>query len=99
MDSRRSGLDAEAELRRAIDAAIVARPGCTADVRRIKVLAEPLIQLPDAERLIELPAPSRAGSDGRGNSRAGRPALYRCARYYAQRGIPTVLYGAGPGAR
>ncbi|HTJ98792.1 MAG TPA: M20/M25/M40 family metallo-hydrolase, partial [Bordetella sp.] len=89
-----AGLDAEAELRRAIDAAIVARPGCTADVRRI-MLAEPLIQLPDAERLIEPLRRHAQAVMGVEIPVQGVP-LYTDARHYAAAGIPIVLYGAGP---
>jgi acetylornithine deacetylase/succinyl-diaminopimelate desuccinylase-like protein len=89
-----AGRDAEGELRDIVDAAIAQRPGATATVRRI-MLAEPLIQLPGSERLIgplQRHAQAIMGSDIPVH---GVP-LYTDARHYTKRGIPTVLYGAGP---
>jgi acetylornithine deacetylase/succinyl-diaminopimelate desuccinylase-like protein len=86
--------DAEGELRAIVDAALAARPGCSAVVRRI-MLAQPLTQLPGAEHLI---APLRRHASavmGMDIPVQGVP-LYTDARHYTQRGIPTVLYGAGP---
>ncbi|HTK00764.1 MAG TPA: M20/M25/M40 family metallo-hydrolase, partial [Bordetella sp.] len=89
-----AGRDVEAELRRVVDAAIAGRPGRTADVRRI-MLAEPLTQLPGAQRLIEPLRRHAKAVMGVEIPVQGVP-LYTDARHYAQRGIPTVLYGAGP---
>jgi acetylornithine deacetylase/succinyl-diaminopimelate desuccinylase-like protein len=89
-----AGHDAEGELGRIVAAAIAQRPGCGATVRRI-MLAQPLTQLPGAEQLI---APLRRHAEAVMATRIpvqGVP-LYTDARHYTQRGIPTVLYGAGP---
>ncbi|OZI21585.1 peptidase M20 [Bordetella genomosp. 9] len=89
-----AGHDAEGELRRIVDGAIAQRPGCAATVRRI-MLAQPLTRLPGAERLIE---PLRRHAEAIMGAEIpvhGVP-LYTDARHYTQRGIPTVLYGAGP---
>jgi acetylornithine deacetylase/succinyl-diaminopimelate desuccinylase-like protein len=89
-----AGQDVQAELRRVVDAAIAGRPGCSADVRRI-MLAEPLTQLPGAQSLIEPLRRHARAVMGVEIPVQGVP-LYTDARHYAQRGIPTVLYGAGP---
>ncbi|WP_427184419.1 M20/M25/M40 family metallo-hydrolase [Bordetella bronchialis] len=87
-------LDAEAELRHVVETAIASRPGCAAELRRI-MLARPLTQLAGAERLIEpLRRHARAAMDAEIPVH-GVP-LYTDARHYSERGIPTVLYGAGP---
>jgi len=89
-----AGGDAEGELRRVVEAAVAGRPGISVQLRRI-MQAGPLVQLPGAERLIE-PLRRHAGAVfGAGIPVHGVP-LYTDARHYAQRGIPTVLYGAGP---
>lgn len=89
-----AGHDAEGELRRIVDAAMARRPGCVATVRRI-MLAQPLARLPGAERLIEPLRRHAAAIMGAEIPVHGVP-LYTDARHYTQRGIPTVLYGAGP---
>ncbi|MBA3517541.1 MAG: ArgE/DapE family deacylase [Rhizobiales bacterium] len=69
-------------------------PGISIDVERV-LLASPLQQLPGAEVLIE---PLRAyGREllGEDLKVEGVP-LYTDARLYAEAGIPTVSYGAGP---
>nr|WP_094840536.1 M20/M25/M40 family metallo-hydrolase [Bordetella genomosp. 11] len=89
-----AGHDAEAELRGIVEAAIARRPGCAATVRRI-MLAQPLTQLPGAERLIE-PLRRHAARIMQADIPVQGVPLYTDARHYTQRGIPTVLYGAGP---
>jgi len=89
-----TGHDAEGELRAVVDAAIAARPGASASVKRI-MQAEPLARLPGAERLCE---PLRRHAEailGVPVAEHGVP-LYTDARHYTAHGIPTVLYGAGP---
>ncbi|MYZ42024.1 M20/M25/M40 family metallo-hydrolase [Schauerella aestuarii] len=89
-----AGHDAEHELRTLIETAAAERPGITVDVRRI-MLAQPLAQLPGAEILIDA---LRAHAQAAFNTEIpvqGVP-LYTDARHYTHRGIPTVLYGAGP---
>jgi acetylornithine deacetylase/succinyl-diaminopimelate desuccinylase-like protein len=89
-----SGHDAEGELRAIVQAAAAEFPGISVDIRCI-MLAQPLAQLPGAETLI---APLKRHAEAVFDTDIavhGVP-LYTDARHYAQRGIPTVLYGAGP---
>ncbi len=84
----------EAELRAVIAEAASAFPQAGVEVRRI-LLAEPLQPLPGSERLSE--ALCRHASRIVGETvRTGGVPLYTDARHYADAGIPTVLYGAGP---
>jgi acetylornithine deacetylase/succinyl-diaminopimelate desuccinylase-like protein len=89
-----AGHDAEGELRAIVQAAIASHEGCRATVRRV-MLAQPLAQLPGAERLIEPLRRHAAAVMGADIPVQGVP-LYTDARHYTQSGIPTVLYGAGP---
>jgi acetylornithine deacetylase/succinyl-diaminopimelate desuccinylase-like protein len=75
-------------------AAAAERPGISVDVRRI-MLAQPLAQLPGAEKLIAALKRHAEAEFGADIPVHGVP-LYTDARHYTQRGIPTVLYGAGP---
>ncbi len=85
---------AERELRSLIQNAVANRPGISIEIKRI-LLAMPLVELPGAAKLIA--SLRRHGEEIIGTSIAasGVP-LYTDARHYAQAGIPTVLYGAGP---
>jgi acetylornithine deacetylase/succinyl-diaminopimelate desuccinylase-like protein len=85
--------EVEAHLREVI-AERAARRGVGVTVERV-LLASPLRQLPGAETLIE--PIRRYGSEmlGRDLPVEGVP-LYTDARLYAEAGIPTVSYGAGP---
>jgi acetylornithine deacetylase/succinyl-diaminopimelate desuccinylase-like protein len=89
-----SPAEAEAELRDIIASAVAARAGIKLEISRV-LLATPLVELPGAataiqalrsygEQIFGLPIPA-----------TGVP-LYTDARLYAQAGIPSVLYGAGP---
>lgn len=84
----------EAHLRLIIAKAGERSPGIRIDVERV-LLASPLQRLPGAELLIE---PLRAyGRELLGeNLKAEGVPLYTDARLYAEAGIPTVSYGAGP---
>jgi succinyl-diaminopimelate desuccinylase len=64
------------------------------DVRRV-LLAEPLVPLPGHETLVSLLGKYGTQVMGVPVGPHGLP-LYTDARHYAQAGIPTVLYGAGP---
>ncbi len=86
--------DVEGELRKAIQAAADAYPDITVAFRRI-MLAVPLERLPGAQRLID-PLQRHARELFGVDIPAHGVPLYTDARHYAQRGIPTVLYGAGP---
>jgi acetylornithine deacetylase/succinyl-diaminopimelate desuccinylase-like protein len=85
---------AEAELRGIIERAAAAFSGIRVEMRRI-LLALPLVHVPGAERLTQ--ALQRHGETFFNVPIAehGVP-LYTDARHYANAGIPTVLYGAGP---
>jgi acetylornithine deacetylase/succinyl-diaminopimelate desuccinylase-like protein len=85
---------AEAELRGIIERAGAAYSGIRVEIRRV-LLALPLVHVPGAERLTQ--ALQRHGETFFGVPIAehGVP-LYTDARHYANAGIPTVLYGAGP---
>ncbi len=84
----------EETLRDVIQGAVADRAGITVDVRRI-LMAAPLVALDGVERLtgpLMRHASRVFGTDVRCH---GMP-LFTDARLYASRGIPTVLYGAGP---
>jgi acetylornithine deacetylase/succinyl-diaminopimelate desuccinylase-like protein len=85
---------AEAELRERIAEAARQRPQVQVDVRRL-LLAAPLTPQPGTERIttaIQRHAKQILGVEVQVT---GVP-LYTDARHYAARGIPIVLYGAGP---
>jgi acetylornithine deacetylase/succinyl-diaminopimelate desuccinylase-like protein len=73
---------------------VSAFPGIDSKVERI-LLASPLRQLPGAERLIEPLRRYATEILGETPKVEGVP-LYTDARLYAEAGIPTVGYGAGP---
>lgn len=85
---------AESELRGVIAGALAAFPRARAEVRRI-LLAAPLNPLPGTEQLSRTLAACASRVLGETIGTAGVP-LYTDARHYAARGIPIVLYGAGP---
>ena len=86
----------EADLRARVASAGSRHPGISVAVRKI-MLAGPLIPQPGWERLAgALQAHARALLKTE-IPITGVP-LYTDARHYAERGIPTVLYGAGPRA-
>lgn len=85
---------AESQLRSLIDNAILHRAGITTDIKRI-MLAEPLLELPGAARMIIALRTHAEEEFGIAIPVQGVP-LYTDARHYASAGIPTVLYGAGP---
>jgi acetylornithine deacetylase/succinyl-diaminopimelate desuccinylase-like protein len=85
---------AEAELRALIERAAAAFKGIRVEIRRI-LLALPLVHVPDAERLTQALRRNGEAFFGVPIAEHGVP-LYTDARHYANAGIPTVLYGAGP---
>jgi len=89
-----AGDDVEGQLRAVVQAAVGGRPGITVDVRRI-MRAEPLVRLPGAGRLVDALRRHARRIFAADIPEHGVP-LYTDARHYASRGIPTVLYGAGP---
>lgn len=86
--------DVEAELRAVIDDACAALPGIRAEVRRI-LLARPFTPAPGSEALTALMCREASTAMEQPVTPIGVP-LYTDARLYAEAGIPTVMYGAGP---
>lgn len=86
--------EAESQLRSLLENAISFRPGITLEIKRI-MLAEPLLELPGAARMIIALRTHAEEEFGVAVPVQGVP-LYTDARHYASAGIPTVLYGAGP---
>lgn len=84
----------EAGLRELIAQAARNHSGARVSVRRI-LLAEPLRPTPEAKRMAALIAGHASAVFGETVGATGVP-LYTDARLYAARGIPVVLYGAGP---
>jgi acetylornithine deacetylase/succinyl-diaminopimelate desuccinylase-like protein len=86
--------EVEAELRGVIAEAAKVFPKAKVEVRQILVV-EPLAPLPGGERMTELLC--RHGTEVMGEPvRPKGVPLYTDAPHYASRGIPIVLYGAGP---
>ncbi len=86
--------EVEATLRRVIDEAVAHSPGITVDVRRI-LLARALEPLPGNAPLVDALCRHASAVFGEAIQASGTP-LYTDARLYCERGIPAVLYGAGP---
>lgn len=84
----------EAELRQVIAAAAEAFPEAKVTVRRI-LLALPLVPLAAGQRLTDALCRHATAIMGEPVTAKGVP-LYTDARHYAEKGIPIVLYGAGP---
>lgn len=86
--------EVEAELRQVIAEAAKAFPKAKVEVRQI-LAVEPLAPLPGGERMTELLCRHGTAIMGEPVRPKGVP-LYTDAPHYASRGIPIVLYGAGP---
>jgi acetylornithine deacetylase/succinyl-diaminopimelate desuccinylase-like protein len=84
----------EAQMRAFIAAAVDGVPGITVDVRRI-LLARALRPLPGHEKLVASLQNHARAVFGEDIPAVGTP-LYADARLYAEHGVPTVMYGAGP---
>jgi succinyl-diaminopimelate desuccinylase len=84
----------EAELREVIAKAAEISPAARVEVRRI-LLAEPLVPSSGSEHLASLLCRHASRVMGEPVQAKGVP-LYTDARLYAAKGIPVVLYGAGP---
>jgi succinyl-diaminopimelate desuccinylase len=84
----------EATLRQLIAQAVQALPGITVDVRRM-LLAQSMKPLPGNQPLVQ--ALQKHGQEVFGEfiPALGTP-LYTDVRLFAERGIPGVIYGAGP---
>jgi succinyl-diaminopimelate desuccinylase len=86
--------EAERRLIALIKAAVPKRRGISVECRRI-LLAEPLKPAPGLERLVE-PLLRNARRELKTRIPVKGVPLFTDARHYSARGIPTVLYGAGP---
>jgi succinyl-diaminopimelate desuccinylase len=86
--------EVEATLRRVIAEAVAGSRGITVDIKRI-LLARALEPLPGNQPLVEALCRHASAVFGETIQASGTP-LYTDARLYGERGIPAVLYGAGP---
>jgi acetylornithine deacetylase/succinyl-diaminopimelate desuccinylase-like protein len=86
--------EVEAAVRRVIEDAAAGCPGVTVEVRRL-LLAHPLKPLPANRPLVDALRRHAEALFGEPVPEQGTP-LYADARLYGERGIPAVIYGAGP---
>ena len=84
----------EAELVQVIEEAAAAFPAARVTVRRV-LLARPLVPSPGGTRFTEILCRRASEVMGEPVAAKGVP-LYTDARHYAEKGIPILLYGAGP---
>jgi len=86
--------EVEADLRRVIEQAAGECPGITVEVRRL-LLARSMLPLPGNQPLVSALQKHALDVLGEAIPAVGTP-LYTDVRLYAERGIPGVIYGAGP---
>ena len=86
--------DVEAELRQVIADAAAGVPGITVEIRRL-LLAHPLTPLAGNAPLVDALQRHGEAVFGQRPPTMGTP-LYTDVRLYCERGIPAVIYGAGP---
>ncbi|WP_066341922.1 M20 family metallopeptidase [Azohydromonas lata] len=84
----------EADIRRVIQEAATACPGIAVDVRRM-LMARAMQPLPGNAPLVEALQQHGREVFGEEIPTSGTP-LYTDVRLYCERGIPAVIYGAGP---
>jgi len=84
----------EADIRRVIAEAAATFPGITVDIKRL-LLAKSLQPLPGNRPLVDAIQKHGAQLFGEPIPTSGTP-LYTDVRLYCERGIPAVIYGAGP---
>jgi len=84
----------EAALRMLIERATDGQPGITLDVRRL-LLAHAMKPLPGNAPLVDALCTHASALFGEPVEACGTP-LYTDARLFGERGIPAVIYGAGP---
>jgi acetylornithine deacetylase/succinyl-diaminopimelate desuccinylase family protein len=87
-------VEVEAEVRRVITGAAASFPGITIDIRRL-LLANSLKPLPGNKPLVDALQKHGEAVFGEVIPVSGTP-LYTDVRLYCERGIPAVIYGAGP---
>jgi len=86
--------EVEATLRAIIEQAAASQPGIKVDIKRI-LLAHAMQALPGNQPLVEAIQKHGKAVFGQDIPAMGTP-LYTDVRLFAQRGIPGVVYGAGP---
>ncbi len=86
--------EVEAEVRALIDAAVGASPGVRVEIKRL-LLAHPLQPLPGNAQLVAAIQAHGEAIFGEPIAESGTP-LYTDVRLYGARGVPAVIYGAGP---
>jgi len=86
--------EVEADIRRIITEAAATRPGVSVDIRRL-LMAHSLQPLPGNQPLVDALSKHGAAVFGEEIPVSGTP-LYTDVRLYCERGIPAVIYGAGP---
>lgn len=84
----------EAQVRALVEDAVRGLPGIRLEIRRL-LLSQALRPLPGSEQLVASLQRHGAAILGEAPQAKGTP-LYADARLYGERGIPAVLYGAGP---
>jgi acetylornithine deacetylase/succinyl-diaminopimelate desuccinylase family protein len=84
----------EAQVRAMIEGAVAGMPGIRLEIRRL-LLSHALRPLPGSEKLVASLQRHGRAILGEEVTAQGTP-LYADARLYGERGIPAVLYGAGP---
>jgi succinyl-diaminopimelate desuccinylase len=84
----------EAEVRALIESAVKTSPGIRVEIRRL-LLAQPLKPLPGNRPLVEAIQKHGEAIFGETIPESGTP-LYTDVRLYGAKGVPAVIYGAGP---
>jgi acetylornithine deacetylase/succinyl-diaminopimelate desuccinylase-like protein len=84
----------EAQLRAIIEQAVAGYPGASVQIRRI-LLAHAMKPLPGNQPLVQALCAHATELFGETIQDWGTP-LYTDARLFSERGIPAVIYGAGP---
>ena len=84
----------EAGLRRLIERAATSLPGATVEIRRL-LLANAMKPLPGNKPMVDALCAHATALFGEPVEASGTP-LYTDARLFSERGIPAVIYGAGP---
>ena len=87
-------VDVETSIRRTIEQAASERPGITTDIKRL-LLARAMTPLPGNQPLVDAIQKHAQALLGEPVPALGTP-LYTDVRLYVERGIPGVIYGAGP---
>ena len=87
-------VEVEAGVRALIDNAVAGLPGIRLEIRRL-LLSQALRPLPGAGALVASLQRNAQAVLGETIAAVGTP-LYADARLYGERGIPAVMYGAGP---